>query len=184
VLEILQHNQNEASIPQISRESGIAKTTVWKILRQHLHFYPHKFRVQQTLSPEHMIRRKNFCVQFLEMVEHDVAFLRNLLVSDEANFYVEGIINRHNHRFWSSNSPEHSLTKCAFSKKIMVWFGFTSTFCIPPVFVEGTLNSERYCDLLKNSVFPAVRAHHKFQSIQFMLIHYGFPEKKPRQSSH
>ena len=81
VMDIIVRNHHDVSLANISHESGIPKSTVWKILRKYLHLYPYKYRVQQTLSAEHMLRRQTFCVKFLSLAKQDPSFLPSLLVS-------------------------------------------------------------------------------------------------------
>jgi len=56
-----------------------------------------------------------------------------ILFTDEANFYVNGEVNRQNLRYWSNASPHWmSPTKMQGAGKLMVWAGIWGDRIIGP----------------------------------------------------
>jgi hypothetical protein len=80
-----------------------------------------------------------------------------MLFSDEAVFYVEGEVNKQNHRYWSDANPSWvDPCKGAGGGKVMVWCGIWDTRIVGPVFIDGTLNGERYLSMLRDDVLPTL----------------------------
>jgi hypothetical protein len=47
----------------------------------------------------------------LTQMDHDENFIRNLRMSDEAHFYLDGFVKKQNFRYWSEeNSPTSPAT--------------------------------------------------------------------------
>ncbi|GFY74707.1 histone-lysine N-methyltransferase SETMAR [Trichonephila inaurata madagascariensis] len=61
-------NDLNQSIPRRSQELGIAKTTLWQILRKDLTLHPYKIRLTQELKPMDHSKRRMFSDWALEKV--------------------------------------------------------------------------------------------------------------------
>lgn len=77
---------------------GIPHTTVWKILKKDLKFWPYKMRVHQKLHEGDEIKRKEFCQHLLNRFNQDPDFYKCILWSDEKPFRVSDTFNRQNMR--------------------------------------------------------------------------------------
>ena len=88
------------SIRTAARQLELPRSTVHKVLHKNLRLYAYK--VQQTLQPNDMPRRKKFAVNMLQQISEDEAFLKRVCFSDEATFHVSGKLNKHNVRIWRS----------------------------------------------------------------------------------
>ena len=93
------------SIRCISRDSGVSKSTVQRILRQYkLHAY-HVQRVQ-ALLPNDYAPRVAFCREMLRRSREDPHFFNKILWTDESTFNRVGIFNIHNLHSWALQNPK------------------------------------------------------------------------------
>ncbi|GFS63733.1 putative DD41D transposase [Trichonephila inaurata madagascariensis] len=83
-------NDPNQSIPRRSQELGIAKTTLWRILRKDLTLHPYKIRLTQELKPMDHSKRRTFSDWALEKMRQDDQFHRKIIFSDEAHFWLNG----------------------------------------------------------------------------------------------
>lgn len=114
--------QKQQSLREISNETALSMTSVWKILHMHK-FHPYKVHLVQKLGGEDFNRRLDFCEVMEEMIR-DPIFKSHICFSDEATFHLNGYVNRHNLRYWCDSNPfefreEHVQTPL----KVNVWAG-------------------------------------------------------------
>ena len=83
------------SIRRASLELQMPSTTVWRVVRIHLHMIPYKLHLLQNLKGTDKSAREGFCTQMQLMLEED-GFDDRLVFSDEAAFRVTGKVNKHN----------------------------------------------------------------------------------------
>ena len=91
-------------------------------------------------------------------------FHRALLVfSDEANFWLNGYVNKQNCRFWSEDQPEALQELPMHPEKVTVWCGLWAGGIIGPYSFEDdanrnvTVNGERYRVMISNFFFPKIQ---------------------------
>src|SRR5215813_6425209 len=89
----------------VARELDLNVSTVWKVLRRVLHYYPYKISCTQELKPNEFDKRLTFAVTFLARMEMDDAFPWTILWGDEAHFHLSEFVNTHNCRIWASEQP-------------------------------------------------------------------------------
>ena len=70
--------------------------------------------------------------------------------TDEANFYLSGLVNSQNRRIWGLENPHATVTKVKSKEKVMVWCAITSDGIIGPYFYgNGNVNGESYLEMLR-----------------------------------
>jgi transposase len=74
------------SVARASRELGMPKMTVWKVLRKQLCFKPNKMRLVQAFTPADRLKRCEFCEEMQLKMRED-GFVERL-ISDEAIFHI------------------------------------------------------------------------------------------------
>jgi hypothetical protein len=77
--------------------------------------FPFKVTTGKQLHPNDYHERLNFCE---EVLLHDHEFINNILWSDEANFLLDGRVNRQNVRFWGTEKPTAIEEHATFSQSI------------------------------------------------------------------
>ncbi|GAA54065.1 hypothetical protein CLF_112075 [Clonorchis sinensis] len=117
-----------SSITQVSQLTGISRASVHRIMRRHLHLYPYHFILLQNITEEDKEQRVTFAKWLLDNEE----IVPNILWSDEANFSVDGIINKHNRVIWSREAPHEYLTHNLHSPiTVYGWDSPQSFSCVP-----------------------------------------------------
>jgi hypothetical protein len=113
------------STTQLALDSDISQSSVVRILKKNKH-KPYKM---------HLL----FCAIMMEMINNNPDCLIHILFSDEATFCLNGFVNRHSCRYWSSENPhwmtEHH-TQHPQKMSGMILLGTT-------YFIDGNLTAER-----------------------------------------
>lgn len=80
-------------------------------------------------------RRLQFCETMSERAIADQHFLFNICFSDECSFFLNGIVNRHNCRYWSDSNPSifHEV-HTQHPQKLNVWAGIFGDRLVGPFF--------------------------------------------------
>lgn len=139
------------SLREIEHEVGVSKSVVQRILRKNK-YHPYKIKIVQHLNHGDAQRRVNFCNWYLQMVQENPAFPKNIIWSDECHVSSAGIFNRHNNRHWS-NHNEHQI----FERQAQGRFGFNiSCFILGNRLTyrifNGNLTAQRYIEILRTSL--------------------------------
>ena len=143
VQDRLKTNCGRKKTIQVPRNIGIIAQKMWQtptlsIRRLHLGTglrrsrcsgRPLKIKVYrqplvQDLLPGDIDKRVKWAEDYLEAAERDFTYLDYILWTDEAFFYLDGHVNRHNAVIWSVQNP-HAFMECSNQKKasVMVWAG-------------------------------------------------------------
>ena len=144
------------SMRRAAGEMGVPRSTILNILKAEK-FHPYKLPILHKLYEDDSDRRLEMAVWFQVQLEEDPDFVRrNILFSDEANFYVSGEVNRQNCRYYSQDNPHFMLDSKEHSgPKIMVWCGLWRDHVLGPFFFNQTVTGERiYLNMLQNDLIP------------------------------
>lgn len=143
------------NVPQLSQSSFN------RITRQDLRMHPYHVIQRHELLPADLPRRLQFC-QWLS--NHPERFFSQVIVSDEANFYMNGEVNTRNvHQYAPRRHPPGFYYDIPINRqKLNVWIGLVGDGrIIGPVFIDGNLNGARYLQIINDVVVP------------FLIQHYG-----------
>jgi len=99
-----------------------------------------------------------FCQWFQQMVNEDEEFVTNIVWSDEAQFKLNGTVNRHNRVYWAPENLHVRVGKAVNLPGVNVWCGLSARGLIGPFFFECTVTGEAYLEMLRLSILPAIRA--------------------------
>ena len=91
------------SINQMTIETNLSKSSVWRILRQSLNFYPYKIHLTTELTNQHKKVRLDFDKWLLEQPEDFAEFV---IWTDEKIFLLHTCPNRQNERYWSPKGED------------------------------------------------------------------------------
>ncbi|GFX33094.1 DUF4817 domain-containing protein [Trichonephila clavipes] len=128
--------QVSTSVRLVAEALDLPRSTVQKIMRNILHYYPYMLQLVQELLPHDFETRHLFSLQFLARLEIDPEWPWNILWTDEAHFHLDGSVNTHNCRIWESDNPHSTLQVPLHSPKVTVWCGFSASFILGPYFFE------------------------------------------------
>lgn len=140
--------------PRVStrrNETGLSRCTVNRIIRKDLNWFPYRIEEHQQLLETDYPRRVTFAQWFLGKEEH---FTENLVVGDEAAFFLNYSPNTQIHRYYAPKThvPQENLFERSMNReKLSVWAGLCGNgSIIGPFFNENNFNSERYLEMLNN----------------------------------
>ncbi|GFW76285.1 uncharacterized protein TNCV_1580641 [Trichonephila clavipes] len=92
--------QASTSVRHVAEALYLSRSTVQKIMRNILRYYPYKLQPVQELLPHDFETRHLFSLQFLARLEVDLEWPWNILWTDKAHFYLDFSVNTHNCRIW------------------------------------------------------------------------------------
>lgn len=155
-----------ASIHQSPRRSakkhaaalGISDRSVRRILHRDLKMHPYKIVTTQELSERDCGVRVRLCQDLLRNIRPEDV----VIFSDEAHFHLSGTVNSQNCRYWCERNPQELHQRPLHSPKVTVWCAVYNSGVIGPYFFEDndrnlTVNSERYCAMLRDFLQPKLR---------------------------
>lgn len=152
------------SIPRRAQQLGLSKSTLWRILRKDLGLRPYKIALTQELKQNDHLLRRRFSDWALQQLDIDPDFHKKIIFSDEAHFWLNGFVNKHNCRIWSENHPKEIHQKPLHPLKLTVWCAFHAGGVIGPFFFfddagnSVTVNGIRYRSMLTNFLWPELDA--------------------------
>jgi hypothetical protein len=127
-----------------------------RILKKHK-WHPYKMQLLQHLSEGDPDRWMEFCRWPVNNFDGDANFSSGILFADEANFYVNGEVNRQNVCYWSdTNLYRMNPSKMQCAGKIMMWCGIWGNKIVGPVFFDTSLNAEMYLNILQDTIMPSL----------------------------
>jgi hypothetical protein len=164
----------ESSLRDVSRISGIARSTVHRITRNVLGLHPYRLRRVQELKFTDHGARLSFALKCLNYMGSNDNWLKNIFWTDEAHFHLHGSVNTHNCVIWTTDMPHQVFEKRMHDKYVSVWCGFTAEFIVGPYFYEEpsnkgfsrvTITGARYLNMLGCFAIPSLIEHGALERI-------------------
>lgn len=145
----------QQSIRTVSERHGVPRMSTQRLLKLHK-FHPFKIRLIHELNNEDdPDKRLQFCEEMEAMVAADPHLVERICFSDESSFFLNGVVNRYNCRFWSTENPhEGRETHTQYPQKLNVWCGIFGDHIIGPFFINGNLDGPQYLTMLEDAVVP------------------------------
>lgn len=142
----------QASTREIEVDLGISRSSVNRILKKHK-YHAYHIELHQELYDRDYAKRVTYCQDMLNRIDNDPHFLNKILFCDESTFKSNGMVNRHNCHYYSTENP-HWLREIDHQKKwsINVWGGVIGNHVIGPYFFDDTLNGEKYLQFLRDEL--------------------------------
>lgn len=154
------------SIRQCSRETGISRASVQRILKQAQWkcYIPTLLHAMNEDDPD---RRLEFCEWLLEKEAEDPQFWEKIVWSDESTFRLNGVINRHNCTYWHQENPHVHVEKHVNLPSVTVWCGLSSKGLIGPFHFDGTVTGDIYLQMLQTKAIPAIQELYQGEEVYF-----------------
>jgi hypothetical protein len=111
--------QPQSSVRTIATACSISKTITHRIVTEYLLLKPYKVEFVQQLFEEDLQDRVEMCKVLIPILQ-DNAIQENLFFSDEAVFYLHGLVNKHKIRYWSESNPNVTIETAMKSPKVNV----------------------------------------------------------------
>ena len=149
------------SVRRRSSQIGVSRSSLHRMLHEEGKF-PHKIQLVQELQPNDPEKRLEYAIQLQDLANGDPNFLKNLIMSDEVHFHLNGFINKQNCRIWGSENPHVTAERQLHPQKCTVWCGVTVDEVIGPYFFKNegenvTVTGARYRQMLEDFVRPWVQ---------------------------
>ena len=154
VLDTVRRNPS-TSIRAIATAVGESRSSVHRVLHcEGLHPY-HLQRVQ-LLLPANYPARERFARWYLDRCSQDVHFPFYILMTDEAYFTREGMLNSHNLHLWAGENL-HGIRPYAAQHRfsVNVWAGLVGDVVVGPYLLPSPLTSANYLIFLQE-VLPTL----------------------------
>lgn len=156
LLECHQENQTPISLRSAAQRLNLSATTVWRVARRQLKWFPYKPHITVQLTDRHKSDRVKFSKWLLEQPED---FVDRVIWTDEKWFSLHQSPNKQNERYWAPYNP-HVLVDCRIQgdKKVMCWAAIVGGKVMLHWFDrESSVNGEAYLNVLKEVLWPAIR---------------------------
>jgi len=146
-----------------SQQLDVRRTTLTRVLKDDLRLVPYKIQLKQALNVGDRQSRVQICHWFVEQIGQNPEWINNVWFSDEAHFYLNGVVNRQNFRYWGSEKPDEVAQRPLHSPKCTAWCAISSHGIIGPFWFEGddgdtvSINAERYRQILAKFSFALRR---------------------------
>lgn len=156
VAEIFKRSPRK-SIRKAAQEAGMKRSSVHRILKRDLNLFAYKIQTHQPLSEASKAKRIDFANNVSDMAENLEIDVGDIWFTDEAHFYLDGFVNKQNWRFWGSTNPHITESRSLHPKRTTAWAAISSKGIIGPFFIEETVTSARYKNILQNFFIPALQ---------------------------
>ena len=144
----------ETSTRRRNLQLGLSRTTLRRVLNDDLNLFPYKIQIKQQLNDGDKQSRLVMCRWFNGMLEADDGWINDVWFTDEAHFYLNGLVNKQNYRFWGSEKPGYIAERPLHSPKCTAWCAISAQGILGPFWVEDedgetvTVTAERYRNIL------------------------------------
>ena len=143
------------SLRNAEAQLQIPRSTIQRILKQLLSWYPYKIQTLQALSSIDRQRRLQFAQHVLSQPCGASEYLSKIVFSDECIFRVNGYVNKQNIRIWAKERPSQVNQVPLNSPGVMVWCAISKTKIIGLYFFKSvTVNGSTYRNMLIQYAFP------------------------------
>ncbi|GBM26071.1 hypothetical protein AVEN_12835-1 [Araneus ventricosus] len=113
-----------SSVRKAARRLGLPLSSVLNILHGILDLYPYRLQSYHELLPADFVQREAFARWAFSKIEQNLTWVFNILWTDEVHFSLQGDVNTHNCRIWTTSNPREYRQKPLHSPKVTVWCGF------------------------------------------------------------
>lgn len=135
------------SVRKACHELEISRSSLQRIMKE-LGMHVYRPRLLQALTEDDPDRRLQFAEWYVIRCEAFEEFFKTILWSDEAQFKLNGRINRHNCVYWSTENPHITMQEELNVPGVTVWLGVCSFGIVGPYFFDATVTGIAYLDLL------------------------------------
>jgi len=104
----------------------------------------------------------------INWIDNNEIDMSTVWFSDEAHFHLDGYVNKQNWRIWGSENPHYSIEKSLHPLRVTVWCALSSAGIIGAIFIDGTVTSSQYIEVLKDNFIPAIQSYPGFDQMWIM----------------
>lgn len=138
------------------RELDMSHTSYCRIVKR-LKFKCYTPRLMHGLIEDDPDRRLQYCELMLNEFNEDPTIFHNIIFSDEAQFKLNGLVNRHNSVYYDTINPHITVETQLNQPGVLVWAGLSSSGLIGPYFFEGNVTGQSYLEMLQTYLVPGLK---------------------------
>ena len=161
-----------SSIRQDSAHAGISRSR-YHAAKPKLQLKPYHLALIVDLNEDNFDRRSLSSEICLEKFNYDPALVNHILCSDECKFNRNGIVNRHNCTYWSTENPHAKFTVPNTEEGMMVWCGLSSNGLLSPYFFDETVMGLTYRQMLVDYAWPQLQRKRLYFQHDGAAPHYA-----------
>ena len=145
--------------PRVScrrNNTPLSKSSFNRIVRRDINYYPYHVLTRHELKNGDHAKRITFSNWLIAKPPY---FVRNIVIGDEAAFYMNGKVNTHNEHMYAAKNqnPRPRYDVPNDRRKVMVWVGLVGdNTIIGPYFFDENVNGQTYGNMVNNFVVPAL----------------------------
>ena len=153
VAELVAATEGPLSVRRGAAQLGLCKSSYHSSLKEvGLKCYrPH---LVVDLSVEDFNLRFQHCNQWVQRFADDHQLIDRIMWSDEAQFCMNGHVNKHNCCYWDYQHPRVQIPVPNDRRGVNVWCGISSDGILGPYFFDGNVTAVAYRDLLVDFAGP------------------------------
>ncbi len=146
--------------PQTSTRRGHLELdvshTLYRRIVKKLKFKAYTPRLTRRLLEDDPDRRLQYCELMLNEYGADPTIFNQILFSDEAQFKLNGLVNRHNSVSYDTVNPHIHYETQLNQPGVLVWAGMSSFGMLGPYFFDRNCSGETYLHMLQNCLVPGL----------------------------
>lgn len=135
----------------------VSRTSYQRITKR-LKFKCYHPRLVHGLLEDDPDRRLQFCELMLNQYQQDRDIFGKIIWSDEAQFKLNGFVNRHNCIYYDTENPRLIWEKQLNQPGFQVWGGMSLSGVYGPYFFEGNVTGAAYHEMLEQYLLPGLHA--------------------------
>ena len=114
------------------------------------------------LSVAAIEQRQEFANDVMDRIDNSTFDVAKVWFSDEAHFYLDGYVNKQYCLIWGSEHPHFEVDRSLYPLRITVWCAMSTRGVVGAVSVDGTVTSERHCDVMANNFISVIQSDPEF----------------------
>ena len=169
------------STRRASLELNLSRSSLQRMMKE-LGLKPYRPQLLHSLNEDDPDRRCEFADTFLNLLADDSSLLNRIVWTDEANFKLNGHVNRHNCVYYAVENPHVIITQEMNSPGITVWAGIWVGGIIGPFFFDGNVTADSYLEMLRKDIVTSISSQMDLEDVVYM--HDGAPAHYARSVRH
>lgn len=153
VADLVATTEGPLSIRRGAAQLGMDKTVYHRALKE-VGLKCFRPQLVVDLSGEDFNLRVQHCYLWNQKFAEEHQLVDRIMWSDEAQFCMNGHVNKHNCCYWDYQNPRIQIPVPNDRRGINVWCGISSGGLVGPYFFDGNVTSDAYLTLLEDFASP------------------------------
>lgn len=152
----------------------LSHTSYRRIIKR-LKFKCYTPRLTHSLIEDDPDRRLQYCELMLNQYSEDEALFDRVIFSDEAQFKLNGLVNRRNSVYYNTINLHIRYETQLNQPGVLVWGGFSSFGVFGPYFFDSNVTGASYLHMLQEYLVPVLKSAYPEEMRTFYFQQDGAP---------